>query len=224
MDVSEGRRSPFASDDDSPPDHKASSIMLSFANELEITTGTAGDWPYFARWHYRSRHIGGVRFVTVLWHGERPVGICVFTTAALSLAGRNRYFGRRGGRWTRLTIRSLNRQLVTLARVVLHPTYRGAGIAAAFLRRSCEACPFPWIETLAQMGRVNPFFEKAGFVRVDVPARRRGGRAGHSSLYGTPVRTSDGRRVKPLVSRQTHAKSEFSDPVYYIFDNRANAL
>ena len=194
--------------------------MLSFVDELEITTGTAGDWPYFARWHYRSHNVGGVRFVTVLWHRERPVGICVFTTAALSLAGRNHYFGR-SGRWSRLTIRSLNRQLVTLSRVVLHPTYRGAGVATVFVCRSCQACPFPWIETLAQMGRVNPFFEKAGFVRVDVPPRRRGGREGHSSIYGTPTRSADGRRTKPLVSDQTHAKSEFAEPVYYVFDNRA---
>ncbi|MGC1276161.1 MAG: hypothetical protein WBC44_20860, partial [Planctomycetaceae bacterium] len=193
--------------------------MLSFLDELEITTGTARDWPYFARWHYRSHRVGGVRFVTVLWHGDRAVGICVFTTAPLSLAGRNRYFGR-SGRWSRLTIRSLNRQLVTLARVVLHPTYRGAGLATAFVRRSCRACPFPWIETLAQMGRVNPFFEKAGFVRVEVPARRRGDRAGHSSIYGPPFRRATGRRVKPLVSNETHAKSRYAEPVYYVFDNR----
>src|SRR5690606_4437547 len=107
---------------------------------------------YFARWHYRSHRVGGVRFVTVLWHGEQAIGICVFTTAPLSLAGRNRYF-RRSGRWSRLTIASLNRQLVMLSRVVVHPTWRGAGVATAFVRESCRACPFPWIETLAQMGR-----------------------------------------------------------------------
>ena len=35
------------------------------------------------------------------------------------------------------------------------------GVAAAFVRRACELCPVPWIEALAVMGQVNPFFERA---------------------------------------------------------------
>lgn len=195
--------------------------MLSFSDELEITTGTARDWAYFARWHYRSHRVGTVRFVTLLWHGERAIGVCVFGGPPLSLAGRNRFYGR-SGKWTSLNMRALNKQLVMLSRVVLHPTYRGAGIATAFVRKSCEACPFPWIETLSQLGRINPFFEKAGFVRVDVPQRRSHGRAAHSALYGSPERRATGRIAKRLVTATTHAQSRYSDPVYYIFDNRAN--
>lgn len=159
--------------------------------------------------------------MTVLWHGERPIGVCVFTTAPLSLAGRNRFFGR-SGRWTRLTLRSLNRQLVSLSRVVLHPTYRGAGIAAAFVRRSCKACPFAWVESLAAMGRVNPFFEKAGFVRVDVPPKGRESRAGHSAVYGTPTSARGRTPRKRLLTPETHAKSLHAEPIYFVFDNRAN--
>jgi ABC-type ATPase with predicted acetyltransferase domain len=96
-----------------------------------------------------------------------------------------------------------------LSRVVLHPTYRGAGIAAAFVRRACETCPVPWIETLSAMGRANPFFERAGFARVGVI--RKSGQPG----YGAYSR--DG------VSAATKAKSRFSEPVYYVFDNRSVA-
>ena len=78
----------------------------------------------------------------------------------------------------------MNRQLVILSRVVLHPTYRGAGIAADFVRRSCELCPSPWIEALAQMGHVNPFFEKAGFVRVGITTPSNQSHRSHSALYG----------------------------------------
>ncbi len=160
------------------------------------------------------------RFHTVLWHGDEPIGICVFSTPPLSLAGRNRFFGQ-SGRWDRLRVQSLNRQVSMLSRVVLHPAYRGAGIGAAFVRRSCEHCPFPWIETLSEMGRVNPIFESAGFIRVPTDSTRGGtprSRRGHSSIYGG--RRKDGRRI--LVSRETYEKSRWARPVYYIFDNRAN--
>src|SRR5690606_15039938 len=113
------------------------------------------DWPYFARWHYRSHHLGLIRCVMLLWQRNEPVGICVFVSPPKCLSLRNRYFGR-SGRWERTTMRTLNRQLVTLSRVVLHPTLRGAGIAQQFVRRCCELCPYPWIETLTEMGHFNP--------------------------------------------------------------------
>ena len=93
--------------------------------------------------------------------------------------------------------------------MVLHPTYRGAGIAAAFVRRACETCPVPWIETLSAMGQVNPFFERAGFVRVGVI--RKDGRGSADMAYGTRRR----------LTAESAAKSRFSEPVYYVFDNRA---
>jgi hypothetical protein len=160
------------------------------------------------------------RFLTLLWDGDEPIGICVFVASPPSLAGRNRYFGR-SGRWDRVRLQTLNRQLALLSRVVIHPTYRGAGIAAAFVRRSCELSPFPWIETLAGMGRIHPFFEKAGFVRVATgPAVSDAARSrkAHSKLYGG--RRQNGSRA--LVSRETFEKSRHSRPVYYIFDNRVS--
>jgi uncharacterized protein len=93
-----------------------------------------------------------------------------------------------------------------MARVVLHPTYRGAGVAAAFVRRACETCPVPWIETLSAMGHANPFFERGGFVRVGIVRKSKGGSA--HGAYGGRVRA------------EADAKCRFSEPVYYVFDNR----
>jgi GNAT superfamily N-acetyltransferase len=146
----------------------------------------------------------------LLWHGAEPIGVCVFSTPAASLSLRTRYFGLQKPR-SSLHLAALNRQLWLLSRVVLHPTYRGAGIAAAFVRRACQTCPVDWIETLSAMGQANPFFERAGFVRVGVirKDRRTGGEYG--AIYG-------GRGVR--VSAETTAKSRFSEPVYFVFDNR----
>lgn len=155
--------------------------------------------------------------MTLLWDGSEPIGICVFGSPALSLRPRNRYFGL-SGRWSRTQLQALNRQLVTLSRVVLHPTYRGAGMAAAFIRQSCRACPWPWIEALAQMGHMHPFFEKAGFVRAgSCRATKRRSIEGHSAIYGGGGgRHGRGRQV----TQETHEKSRYAEPVYYVFDNR----
>jgi ABC-type uncharacterized transport system YnjBCD ATPase subunit/GNAT superfamily N-acetyltransferase len=181
---------------------------ISFFDELDITEGTKKDWQHFACWHYRSHNLGFVRQVKLLWHGAEPIGICVFVSPPTSLKARNRYFGR-SGRWNRESLQALNRQLLMLSRVVLHPTYRGAGLAAWFVRQCCEQSGYPWIETLAQMGHIHPLFERAGFVRVGSSSPPRGrSQAAHSALYGNPV------------TAETWRKSQHAAPVYYIFDNR----
>ena len=180
---------------------------ISFAGELRITEGSRADWPHFAKWHYRSHHLGFVKRVVVLKHGEGPVGICVFTTPAASLTLRSRFFGLTNPR-SRVALSALNEQLWLLARVVLHPTYRGAGIAAGFVREACRSCPVPWVETLTAMGHANPFFERAGFARVGVV--RKPGRGQYGGQFGT----------RATCTRQTAEKSRYSEPVYYVFDNR----
>jgi ABC-type ATPase with predicted acetyltransferase domain len=178
---------------------------VSFARDLWLSDGAVADWPHFARWHYRGHRLAFVTRVFVLWHGADPVGVVTFGTPAASLSARSRYFGLKGAR-SELALRALNQQLWVLQRVVLHPTYRGAGIASAFVRRACELCPVPWIETLTAMGRANPVFERAGFVRAGVI--RRTGRAGQ---FGP----------RAGIAAETLRKSRFSDPVYYVRDNRA---
>jgi predicted GNAT family N-acyltransferase len=188
-----------------------STFPISFADGLRLSEGSKSDWPYFARWHYRSHHIACVKRVVLLWHDQEPIGICVFTTPAASLNRRSQYFGLTGAR-SRLALRALNRQLWLLSRVVLHPAYRGAGIGASFVRRACATCDVDWIETLSAMGHANPFFEKAGFQRVGVIRKTEKLRAQrYGGMYG-----KRGSRV----SAETVRKSRHSEPVYYVLDNR----
>ena len=114
-------------------------------------------------------------------------------------------------------MQTLNKQLITLSRVVIHPTFRGAGVASKFVRRSCELSGMPWIETLAQMGHINPFFERAGFHRVGVSNLQQRSLNSHSKLYGS---RQDYAKKKGLLTQETFNKSRYSNPVYYIFDNR----
>src|SRR5262249_22184985 len=160
------------------------------------------DWPYFARWHYRTHHLAYTRKVTLLWCKAEPVGACVFGTPAASLSLRSRFFGLSNPR-SGLALAALNEQLWLLQRVVLHPTYRGAGFAAAFVRRACELCPVDWVETLTAMGHANPFFERAGFVRVGVIRKASPGREPGGSPHGAYGSRS------ARVSTEALAKSRF---------------
>src|SRR5205823_8399431 len=130
-----------------------------------------------------SHRLAFVRRVVLLWHGGEPIGVCVFAAPAASLRLRSQFFGLRRPR-SRQCLAAMNVRLWLLARVVLHPTYRGAGIAAAFVRRACQTCAVDWIETLSAMGQVNPFFERAGFVRVGV-LRKDKKRSGYGGIYGS---------------------------------------
>jgi ABC-type ATPase with predicted acetyltransferase domain len=144
----------------------------SLADELWLSEGSRRDWPYFARWHYRGERLAFTRRVILLWHGAEPVGLCAFGAPVAAVAMRSRFFGlKKPG--TRTALAALNAKLWLLQRVVLHPAYRGAGIASAFVRRACDLCPADWIETLSVMGHTNPVFERAGFTRVG--AARPGG-------------------------------------------------
>jgi ABC-type lipoprotein export system ATPase subunit len=182
---------------------------ISFAGELRVEDGSRADWPHFARWHYRSHHLAFVKRIVVLKHADEPVGVCVFTTPAASLTLRTRFFGLTNPR-SRVALAALNEQLWLLARVVLHPTYRGAGIAAGFVRQACRSCPVPWVETLTAMGHANPFFERAGFIRVGVIRRSQ-----TAKRYGGQFAAR-----QSTCTRETAEKSRYSEPVYYVFDNR----
>jgi GNAT superfamily N-acetyltransferase len=147
-------------------------------------------------------HLAFARKIFLLWHREEPIGICAFAAPAASLSLRSKYFGLAGAR-SGLAMQAMNRQLWLLSRVVLQPTWRGAGVAVGFVNRACELCPVPWIETLSAMGQINPFFEQAGFQRVGIIRKE-----GNSQAYRKPLRA------------ESRRKSRFSEPVYYIRDNR----
>ncbi len=184
---------------------------VSFAGELWLSEGSARDWPYFARWHYRGHGVACLRRVILLWHGNEPIGVCVFSAPAASLKLRSRFFGLNEAR-SRVALRAMNDQLWLLQRVVLHPTYRGAGIASAFVRRACELCPVNWLETLSAMGHANPIFERAGFHRVGIVQRR----IRHADCGQFASKTAK-------LSVASRVKSRHSEPVYYIRDNRLRA-
>ena len=98
---------------------------------------------------------------------ERLVGVIVYARPALQLAMRNR--ATRGrylpGKNAAATYRRLNREVKSIARVVVDPQFRGIGLAVRLVNQTMGQVGALYVESLAAMGRVNPFFEKAGLTR-----------------------------------------------------------
>jgi GNAT superfamily N-acetyltransferase len=61
----------------------------------------------------------------------------------------------------------VNENLRTISRVVVHPQFRGVGVASRLVRVMCEEAGTGYVEAIAAMGKVHPFFEKGGMKRIE---------------------------------------------------------
>jgi GNAT superfamily N-acetyltransferase len=61
----------------------------------------------------------------------------------------------------------INEEIARISRVVIHPKFRGIGLGSHLVKESMPKVDVKVIEALAVMARYNPFFEKAGMIRVE---------------------------------------------------------
>lgn len=61
----------------------------------------------------------------------------------------------------------VNQHVRAISRVVVHPTFRSIGLAVELVRRILAESPTRYVEALAAMGRVHPFFANAGMRTFD---------------------------------------------------------
>jgi GNAT superfamily N-acetyltransferase len=73
----------------------------------------------------------------------------------------------------RLQLQMVNKHIRCISRVIIEPRYRGLGLASRLVAETMAKLGVAIIEAMAVMGRVNPFFEKAGMKRYEgrLPAR-----------------------------------------------------
>jgi GNAT superfamily N-acetyltransferase len=97
---------------------------------------------------------------------SRLVAVAVLTFPTPASRARERALNLTGPRYGR-KLALVNAHVRTIARVIVHPQFRGLGLAARLVRRVCEQCPTRYVEAFAAMGEVHPFFEQAGMRRVE---------------------------------------------------------
>ncbi len=153
-----------------------------------IEPGRATDYHALSAFHYRNHRPG--TFIRV-WkataavpsaasrfvgqpHAELLAGVLVESLPTLNCQSRDQALGNRYSsvrQWSSRA-RLLNREIRCISRVVVHPIFRGLGLAHALVRHALDHAETDLTEALAAMGHVNPFFERAGMVRYDRPIHR----------------------------------------------------
>jgi len=141
-----------------------SSTRFSFEEEIVIEEGTREDLEKLERFHYLSGDLVTKRIYRMRLLGE-TIGVAAYTSPHLRLSARSKLFPEYAAK-TPETAQSVNRDIIRLSRVIVHPKFRGVGLAARLVRETLPMTGYPIVETLAAMARYNPFFEKAGMTRA----------------------------------------------------------
>ena len=74
--------------------------------------------------------------------------------------------GRRQAIGRNLTIQEINRDVIRISRVVIHPKYHTIGLGAKIVAETLPHAGKPYVETITVIAKYNPFFEKAGITKI----------------------------------------------------------
>ncbi len=168
------------------------------AERLRLRIGTRQDYDALAEHHYRARQPATVTRVLVLEDTEPTVAsrfaglneprglggtprgvdgvgwvVAVLVESLPSLSCRMRDYALRDRYGTHLSPGErallLNAEVRCISRVVVDPRWRGSGLAVRLVRHALRTATTPVTEALAAMGRVHPFFERAGMTAYPRP-------------------------------------------------------
>ena len=145
---------------------------------LTLRTGDRRDYSQLAGHHYRAARPATFMRVLVLEHDQptvvgrylnrrsdrQTIGVLVESLPSLACRLREEATGNRYRSIADLRMRAkaLNKEIRCISRVVIHPQWRGLGLAVRLVKAALSSATTPLTEAIAAMGHVNPFFEHAG--------------------------------------------------------------
>lgn len=161
------------------------SLGLSASTEaLPITTGSRADYLSLKCHHYRAGNPATISRALVvrdacLTPGDRflhrhaqarAVAVLIESLPSLSCRLREQALnGRYGYLPPKPRADLLNQELRCISRVIVDPRYRGMGLAVRLVRHALKNATTRYTEALAVMGRVSPFFTRAGMTAYERP-------------------------------------------------------
>lgn len=137
----------------------------------QIERGNIRDYRALGRFHYLTgppaahKRVWTIRVPDKCRRPGLPVvaAVLVVSPPVLQCRGRNvATGGRYVGPDRRASTGLLNAEIECISRVIVHPIYRGCGLAVRLVRHALHAATAPLVEALATMGAIHPFFELGG--------------------------------------------------------------
>ncbi|MGI0084003.1 MAG: ATP-binding cassette domain-containing protein, partial [Nitrososphaerales archaeon] len=145
-----------------------------FSQSLVVERCESKDLKGLERFHYRnSMSAGPLRACfRALINGELAGGI-VYLYPHMGLRGRKFVMPEleeiRKKEGLSAYLHKINREVSRISRVVVLPKFRSIGLGAEIVKKTLPLIDTKYVETLAVMAKYNPFFEKAGMKRVELP-------------------------------------------------------
>jgi GNAT superfamily N-acetyltransferase len=139
---------------------------------LRLRKATPGDYALLRRFHYAPGSPGLIlrsfAFDDTAGGARYPIAVIIYSRPTLNCRGRNLacsgYFAKIVDPKARAL--SINRNIARLSRLIVHPAYRGLGLASRMLAESLPLAGRPLIEAASVMSGFGTLFEKNGFHRV----------------------------------------------------------
>lgn len=138
---------------------------------LRLAPGHAADYRALERFHYASHRPASFARVWALRYSPdttsrqgRVIAVVVLSYPSLRCAARERVLGLSPPDGRQLAP-FVNRNLRTISRVIVHPQFRGIGLASLLIRAACALADTPLVEAIARMGATHPLFERGGMKR-----------------------------------------------------------
>jgi ABC-type transport system involved in cytochrome c biogenesis ATPase subunit/N-acetylglutamate synthase-like GNAT family acetyltransferase len=146
----------------------------SICTDVRVEKGSIEDYERLKRFHYRSKNEKERTSLRLkdcyrLLYGDSLIGVIVYSHSYLNLKPRNMVFGDRyvftPGDLHKAQL--INEEIARISRVVIHPKFRGIGLGEFLVKETLPKVNAKVIEVLAVMAKYNPFFEKAGMLKME---------------------------------------------------------
>jgi ABC-type lipoprotein export system ATPase subunit/GNAT superfamily N-acetyltransferase len=137
--------------------------QLSLVDEMQIEQATKEDYEYLKGFHYLQGNPAAVKHRFKLTYRGETIGIIVYTLSFRALHYRNQLFPE-----YKNNIQRVNSEILRISRVIIHPKFRGVGLAQVLIRLTLPQVNARIVECVAAMAKYNPFFEKAGMTLAGV--------------------------------------------------------
>ena len=133
---------------------------FSLVQDMKIEQATQEDYNQLKQFHYLHGKPPTSHKFKLTNHG-RTIGIILYGPSFLASSYRNQLFPE-----YKNNAKKVNEDILRITRVIVHPKYRGVGLAQELIRLTLPMVNKRIVETIAAMAQYNPFFEKAGMKLV----------------------------------------------------------